>query len=106
MIAKYTKDILKNTNEKSGIRIFQFFALNTILWDIYDGWLHFLGPNASFDTYIDIHTYGVCHSIYDILTARAIGSPKYSKIYKGNSEKYKGKSENRIFQLLAMNTFL
>ena len=28
---KYTKEILKNTNEKSGNRIFQFLALKTIL---------------------------------------------------------------------------
>ena len=40
MIAIYTKEILKNTKEKSGIGIFQFMALKTILWDIYDDWLH------------------------------------------------------------------
>ena len=31
---KYTKDILKNTKEKSGNRIFPFFALKTFVWDI------------------------------------------------------------------------
>ena len=31
---KYTKEILKNTKEKWGIRIAQFLALNTILYDI------------------------------------------------------------------------
>ena len=67
---KYTKEILKNSKEKSGIRIFQFLSLTTMLWDIYDGWLHSWGPNASFDTHIVIHTFGVwqrtIHVIYVI----------------------------------------
>ena len=49
------RETLKNTMEKSGIRIFQCLALKTILLDIYDGWLHSWGPNASFDTHINIH---------------------------------------------------
>ena len=64
MIAKYTKEILKNTKEKSGIRIFQFLALKTILRDIYDCWLYSWGPNASFDTHIDIYIYVKCHMTY------------------------------------------
>ena len=32
--AKYTKEILKNTKEKSGNRIFQFLALKTIIYVI------------------------------------------------------------------------
>ena len=54
----------------TSIRIFQFLSLKTICWDIYDGWLHSWGLNASFNTHIYIHTYDVCqstiHVIYDI----------------------------------------
>ena len=60
--AKYTKEILKNTKKKSEIRIFQFLALKIILKYMYDCWLHSRGPNASFDTNIDIYTYGLCQS--------------------------------------------
>ena len=78
---KYTKEILKNTKEKSGIRIFQLLALNTILWDTYCGWLHSWGPNASFDTHIEI--------------------------YKGNSEEYKGKIRNQDISFFGhTNNFL
>ena len=33
-LANYTKEILKNTKEKPGNRIFQFLALKTIFYDI------------------------------------------------------------------------
>ena len=62
IIAKFTKEILKNTKEKSGIRIFQFLTLKTIVWDIYDGWLHSWGPNVAFKTHIDIDV--KCHMTY------------------------------------------
>ena len=39
-------------------------ALKTILRDIYDCWLYSWGPNASFDTHIDIYIYVKCHMTY------------------------------------------
>ena len=73
-ITKYTREILKNTKEKSRNRIVPFLALKQFCMiskviGCIDSW----GPNASFDTNIDIYTYGVCQStihvinvIYDI----------------------------------------
>ena len=46
-LTKYTKEILKNTKEKSSNRI--------------------TGPSASFYTYIDIHTYGVCQRTIHVI---------------------------------------
>ena len=38
--AFHFKEILMNTKEKSGNKIFPFFAHKTILCDIKNGWLH------------------------------------------------------------------
>ena len=48
----------KNTKEKFEIRILKFLALKRSFKDIWHSWLHSWGANASFDTHIDIQSYG------------------------------------------------